>query len=336
MTTDNEMSATSAETSLRDDLSAAWEESKATSGANEAEDEEQAVDTEDNADKKPEVEDSGAEEKPDEADEEDKKAEEKLVVKAPQSWTPALREKFAELPEDVRAEIMRVENAAGQKFREHAQVRQVAESFANVIKPYEDVIRESGITPVQAIQETFEMAKVLSRGTQRQKAEVIAQLYESYNIDLNELDQVLTQRLSAPKASPTERALLEKLNRLEQKLQPAQAPTVNESANTVNSDIEQFAADPKNEFFNEVSADMVVLLQSGRAETLKDAYNKAVRMNDEVSKVIEDRKAKAAQRVTAGTTSVKGQSPKAAPKAKNENLSLRDLLSKAYDESMEG
>jgi hypothetical protein len=320
--------------SLRADLEQAWEQ--ATQPA-----EETTPETTDEVKTAEKVEETTDEEKVEETtaeatDEEkvDEEAKKETTVKAPQSWSPAMREKFAELPEEVRAEILKRESDVGKLAREGAQARQVAETFVSAIKPYEDVINEAGVSPVQAIQETFEMAKVLRKGSPRQKAEVLAQLTELYDIDVGELDTVLAERLSAPKPSKTERALLEKLNALEQKLTPSAAPVVQNQATDINKQVEEFAKDPKHEFFNDVAADMQTLLQMGKATDLQDAYDKAIRMNDEVQKVLTERKAKDKQRVTAGTSSLKGTTPKATPKVKNEDLSLRALLSKAYDETM--
>ena len=182
--------------------------------------------------------------------------------------------------------------------------------------------------------DTLEVAKRLVTGSPRQKAEVLRELVQVYNIDINELDSVLTEHISAPKATPTEQAILQRLDRFEQRLSPRQnaEQTSQEDQATINS-VKEFAA--KNEFFNDVWQDMEMLLTSQRATSIQDAYDKACRMNDSVSKVLEDRKAKDKQRVAASNVSVKGSAPRAKSNP-DAGKSLRDVLSDAYDEVMGG
>lgn len=337
MTTSTE--ATSAEApSLRDTLSQAYDEAVTQAApADEAKTEELVGEkTDDDVTDEAKIEETTDETKAEEAEDkpEEKTEEDKPAVKAPQSWKPAVREKFAELPAEVQEEILRVESAAGRKFQESAQATKIAENFAQTLEPYRELIQSSGVSPFQAIKETMDMAKMLATGTQRQKAQVLAQLYSTYNVDLNELNEVLTAHINMPKPTAAEQQILSQLNDLRARVAMPPAPRPAEiPQDSVNTEIEAFASDPKNEFFNDVSSDMALLLQNGKAKTLAEAYDKAIRLNDEVQKVLTARKTKEVQRAAAGKASVRGAAPIGKTNAAPKNQSLREILSQAYDDS---
>lgn len=294
-----------------------------------AESEEQAVETEETTTE------TAAETETEEAPaEEEVKVEAKEEVKAPQSWTPAAREQFASLPEEVRSEIIRRENEMGTKHRETAQLKQHLDSVAQVISPYNDYIEARGGDPLKSIGELFATATALQKGNQRQKAEAIAGLFSEFGVDVNELDTVLAEVLQRPQPSATEKAILDKLNKLEQTNRPA-APAQTQP-NTL-AEVEAFATDPANEFFMDVKNDMALLMQSGRAQSIKQAYDIAVRMNDSISKIISDRNVKNAQkqdeRLKAGKQSIKGKAPVSpALKAKTGDAALWEAISNNWDE----
>lgn len=150
---DRNDAATSEPASLHDELSAAWDEihePETVSEKPEPELPETSPDDQIESEKPAE---------PDEVDTVESKKDEPLVIKAPASWKPEVREKFAELPEEVRNEIIRVDGEVGKINRELSQARNLVEEVANTIQPYHQIIQAAGTTPMRAIQETLEVAK---------------------------------------------------------------------------------------------------------------------------------------------------------------------------------
>ena len=110
---------------------------------------------------------------------------------------------------------------------------------------------------------------------------------------------------------------------------------------TLLSEINSFA--DKAEHFEEARPTMIQLLQSGVAETLEDAYDKAIRLNDDLFNRVQSarqaevaakqaqEKNRAAKAARAAAVSVRGSTPgiNTAPKAQ----SRRALLEEAFDES---
>jgi hypothetical protein len=111
---------------------------------------------------------------------------------------------------------------------------------------------------------------------------------QDYGIDLQSLNAPAPpQGQSAPtQEGPLVSALQQRLDKLEshlttQERERAQAEYT-ATVNTVNS----FGSDPKNKFFPSVRADMAVLIESGAAKDLADAYEKACWANADVRKLM--------------------------------------------------
>jgi hypothetical protein len=134
---------------------------------------------------------------------------------------------------------------------------------------------------------------------------------------------------------------------LEQQLQQERAAraeyqqtvqTHQESA--VQSEIEKFASDPKNEFFQAVKDDMAQLLQTGIVQNLHDAYEKAVWARPDIRKTLVDRQRTEAERQAAQKTrqkraqtaasGVKGTAASQVSKL-GKNASIEDTIAAAMD-----
>lgn len=254
-----------------------------------------------------------------------------LDTKAPSSWSPAVREKFNDLPEEVRNEIVRRERNIDSFMQQTAPQRQIADRFMRTVQPYAEHLQSLQVDPYEAIGSLLTLGQKLTTGDARTKAEVLGELFSNYGVDIETLNDVLIDRIKAPQQSPTEKALLQKLERIEQRIAQPASTSAQDPMVSVNTQIEEFASDPKNEFFADVKNDMALLLQSGKAKDLKDAYEKACRMNDEVFKVTQTRAQQQAARVNAGGVSLKSGTPKAAAKT-TRDLSTRDMLSQAWDD----
>ncbi|MGR2433573.1 hypothetical protein FDG14_24970, partial [Salmonella enterica] len=82
-----------------------------------------------------------------------------------------------------------------------------------------------------------------------------------------------------------------------QQLQRFQQSVYEQQNQTVMSEIEQFKSNPANVHFEAVKDDMAILLQSNRAESLQDAYDKAVWMRPDIRKsLVEQQRTEAEQK----------------------------------------
>ncbi len=259
----------------------------------------------------------------------DAKAASPERVKAPQSWSPAVRERFAQLEPDIQAEIIRREKEINVKLQETAQERKVAQDFIHAINPYVDVIKESGQHPVQFTQSLYQTARVLTKGTQQEKAELIAHLVKNAQVDWKVLDAAFEktfENASPVAALPPE--LDQRLARIEQTAYSVAAERQQAYMQNIQAQIDQFAKDPKNEYFNDVVNDMIGLIQSGQAQDLPSAYEKAVWANPETRKALLAKQQQSAARAQAGGVSLNNKGPSTTSRGAKqfEGMSQRDTI----------
>ena len=263
------------------------------------------------------------------------------IEKAPASWKPAAREHWNKIPKGAREEILKREKEIDLGLQKASGHRKIADEYASVIRPFEQLIRSQNSTPAQAITNMMHTASRLALGSKTQKAQVVAEIMKNYDVDVEALDTLL-----AGKTLPAEEDKITKI--LEKQLAPLRE-FVGEFQNTrrqseqqtegqIQQELETFAADPKNEFFNDVVDDMADIMElasnRGQKITLEAAYAKACGLHPDVSKVINQRQA--AKKPNLGqkrhaASSIKGD-PGEAPSSKKDGADMRQSLMESWDE----
>jgi hypothetical protein len=219
----------------------------------------------------------------------------------PDGLPPAARESWSDTPESVRKYIAERQGhyeAGIAKFRDGAQR---AEQMDKALAPYQQFFAINGNNPARAIDGVLSTASVLQMGAPQQKAQMVAQMIQQFGVDIPTLDGILSGQ--APENVP------HGTNDVQQQVQAALQPYIEpiqqwrqsqqtqqqQQANQVNNEIQQFAADPKNEFYKDVRNDMADLIESygrrGEHLALSDAYERACRMNPEIYNVMAAREA---------------------------------------------
>lgn len=223
-----------------------------------------------------------------------------VTDKAPASWKPALREQWAKLPPDVRSEVNRREREIQEGFKQTESVRKFANDFAQIVQPYSHMIAASGSTPLRAVASLMQTAGQLTSGDQEQKARVVANIIGQYGVDPAVLDKVLSGlvkdgRVSVQNPQPEQppawaRPMFEFMSTVQQRQVMAQEKAKQEAAEA----IEQMAEKPFFEDLREEMADvMEVAARRGMTLTLEQAYDRAVKLNPEISGILAQRAAAA-------------------------------------------
>lgn len=239
------------------------------------------------------------------------------IKRAPQGWKPEARETWGELPESAKREIIKREREIAVSLQKTAHERKFASEISEVFKPYEAELRAAGFSEKEVIADFLNASYTLRRGNQSERATFVANIINAHGVDLVTLNDVLMKKQPAQTAQdPT----AQRLAQLEAAEQARQRQVQQAQEADLNSQIDAFAKDPKNEFFRDVAPMMVTFLQGGHAADLKNAYDMAVAANPETRKVLEARRAKATttQSKLAAASSVKGSGPRGsvAPTAK--------------------
>lgn len=252
------------------------------------EDQDQAADKED--DQKPTVEsvkgDEASAATADEgAAEEAGGAEVKLSDgKAPSSWSPKVREKWAELPEEVRAEIIRREEASVNGVRklqeEYAPVKQLAQN----LDPFIQEARKSGMDAGQYISNVMQAERNLRAPDVESRFQALLNIADQYGIPLRQaINQSAGRELVPAQQQP------QLPPEVMQELQEARKWREQSQAQSIEQQINMFKSSAEHEFYEDVRDIMADLIEAGRAKDLKDAYDQAVWLNPEVRSVLIDR-----------------------------------------------
>lgn len=210
----------------------------------------------------------------------------------PATWRKEASATWASLPSEAKAEILKREADIFKGLETYKADATFARGVKHVLAPYEQIMQQSGVNPVQHISGLLQAHHILATGTPQSKLAFFQQLARDYRIDLG---APAADSGDAPYVDPTVLALRQDLEAVQSRLarsdQERQAAIVDENRRQVDS----FAADPKNPYFNEVADDMVLLLNKGLAKTLQQAYDEAVWRNPVV-------RAKEIARTTAATS----------------------------------
>lgn len=214
------------------------------------------------------------------------------VDRAPQSWKGEAKKLWEQLPLNVRQEVARRERDVSKVMNESAQARQQVSQIQEVLAPHMDRINavHNG-NPLSAINNLLVVERQLFNGTAQAKAELIARMVRQFNIDIRALDSALAGEplpVEVVQQSNIERLLEQRLAPIQQFVQSQQQREQQARAQQeqqVTQTVEQMAQDPQYPYFNEVRdlmADIVEInARKGVYVSLPEAYNKAVRMNDD-------------------------------------------------------
>ena len=344
------------EETTRDVLAQAFdaEEEETEEVVEEEEDEEQEDEsTDDESTDDEDTDESEEEDEEEPQDEPEEKSEETAEesVEPPHSWSAVAREGWKDIPPSAQKYINEREAQMVAKLSESAEERKFGNEVRNALQPYQAVIRMEGANDVQAVAGLAHTAATLRLGSPQDKAKQIVSLINHYGVDIDQLDEQLSQTVSGDGGQLSIDPNVQ--NYINQTLAPVQqfmttaqqtlSQRQQESQNSAMQSLEQFAAN--NEFYNDVKLDMADLMEMaanrGETMTLEQAYQKACQMSSEVQGVIsqrteqkatEDRQKRLRDKKRRSTSLASGG---AGQPAKDEDT-LRDTISRNFDAAVEG
>ena len=247
------------------------------------------------------------------------------VLKAPQSWKPALREKFSGLPPEVQQEVLRRERETAIALQKSAEEAKSNAPLRELLAPYESAIRAQNIDPKQYVSNVLQSAHVIFNGPPETRASALAQVIMQAGVPPELLDRALVSAMNgggqAPQAQPAQYRD-PRVDDLFRQIQTAQQTREQQTMGMAQQQAATFAE--THEFAQDVSADMANILEvwakQGKTEVtetdLDRAYTLACQLNPDVSAAFEQRKAaEAAQKAAASTAQAKraAGSPRSSP-----------------------
>jgi hypothetical protein len=167
----------------------------------------------------------------------------------------------------------------------------------------------------------------------------VLNLFQQYNADPVQWAQAILQQAAPPPTDGSARPvydprLMQEIAALKQQVSQFQAETSAQKEARIIAEIEEFARQPEHRFFDNVSDDMTMLIRTGKAADLKEAYAQACRLNPEVFEIlVNERIAKHKPAIPQQGRSPAAGSPVEEGGSKTKkNRSLRDDLLAAWDE----
>jgi FMN phosphatase YigB (HAD superfamily) len=214
-----------------------------------------------------------------------------------------------------------------------------AQPIYEAVQPFVPELQQYGIQPADWIKNLGLAHKTLALGSPEQKIQMFAKLAMDYGIPL----QALTGQ-----GDPQAGHVVQTVSTLQRELQALKRQQEENATRAITDQIEAWAKDRPH--YKDVEETMTGLLQSGLIpqgtviERLQSAYDKAIRMSDEVWAKVQAEQAEQAEKARqaeitkkkAAAVSPKSSSPTGAMAAGNTKKSLRDQLSDAFDAASTG
>jgi hypothetical protein len=272
------------------------------------------------------------EEVTDEAEPKREEPQQRPRVSPPVDWP---EEEFSKLPQAAQQRIHNREVQVSQLLQQTAEQRRMADTFMKVVEPFKPLMAAEGVRdPIQAVQGLMNTTALLATGQPQQKAHKIAELVRHYNIDIEELDKALAGETQKPQMSPFEQQLAQRMAGMEQHFQMQEQQRQQAMQGRAAQNIEQFASDPKNEYFPEVRTIMADFLdiatRNGQIMSLEEAYNRACAVHPEISQRIAQKRAQQhgpnATQKRKAASSVKGSAGTSPEPESTEGMDIRDIL----------
>ena len=263
--------------------------------------------------------------------------EPKIEVKPrPSSWKKDYEEDWGKLDPRLQDYIQQREADYAKGVSTYKNQWDNAAPILEAIRPFEPVLQQNGLNPAQWIQNLGNAHQTLVYGSPEQKLAMFQQLANDYGVNLG---AVTGQTGYDPQFS----SLAQELNQIKNQWSSFQAQQEAMEQTQLRSEIDSFKTDKP--YFEEVREAMAGLLQSGMANDLQEAYDKAIRLNDDVFQKVQAehaQKSEAAQREKVAAAKAKVLSPKSttptasATSGGKSASSARDAIMQAFEQHSSG
>lgn len=197
-------------------------------------------------------------------------ASEASVDPPPKTWRPEAAKLWEQVPAEARTEILKREEDMFRGIEAYKQDAGLGKALRDMVMPHIRVFEQTGDNPMQVINNLLRSHVVLTNAPQEQKQTIFAKLAEMYGVGVEG-----TQPYVDPQIASMQKTIDDLRNRVDTQDQQ----TASEIRSKIRSEIDAFAADPANVYFNEVANDIASLIRTKAAATLQEAYELAIWRN---------------------------------------------------------
>jgi len=206
--------------------------------------------------------------------------EEPVWKRPPSSWKKEFHETWQTADPRLQEYAWQREEEMRKGVEPLLSKAQYADQMQKAMEPYMQTIQGLGVAPTDAVKALMEADHILRHSPQDQKQAYLAQLAQQYGVNMGGVN--FSQ--NGP-VDPTIYALQNELNAVRGEVvgwKQRQEEAQNES---LRSEIDSFAQGA--EHFETVRPTMIQLLNTGVVNTLEEAYEKAIRLDDDLFKEVQ-------------------------------------------------
>ena len=248
-------------------------------------------------------------------------AEAKPAKPRPSSWKKDYEESWGKLDPTLQDYITQREADFAKGVSTYKNQWEQAQPILNTMEKFAPILQQNGVDPAQWIN---------SLGTPDQKMQLCALIANDYGIDLNGLT-------GGQSVSPQFSMIAQELSQIKNQWQQFQSQQEQQEQAQLKSEIDSFSKDKP--YFDDVRETMAGLLQNNMASDLNTAYDKAIRLHDDIWQKIQSEQVKSSQTeqkskiaaVKAKAISPKSSSPTANVSLGGKGNNLRDQLASIVD-----
>lgn len=262
------------------------------------------------------------------------------AITPPRTWRPEAAATWEQIPPAAQAEIAKREDDMFKGLEAYKADASIGKGLKQAIGRHVPLLQQYNIDPMQQISGLMDAHITLATGSPEQRQALFQQLAKDYGVDL-----VSAAVAQPPYIDPQVERLQKELDSVKSTLTAEQSRQQAEVRKAFEADVAKFSTAPENQYFSELSQDMAELLEKGVAKDLREAYDKALRLNpivfakeqarqqaDAAKKATEEAARKAA--VARKATSANVKSSAKAGSAATPLGSIDDTLNAAYREIM--
>lgn len=263
------------------------------------------------------------------------------TIAPPAAWSATAKARFQSLDPVIQQEVLKREKDMEQGKAQWDQKGERLNRLDAILNPRREKLRLAGMDDARAIEALFAAQDLL----ERDPVSGVGYLARHYGVDPSRLVQGGQGQAEAspPPMHPAIQHLAQQVGSLQSAFAQQQAEARRTGLARHAADIQAFRDSGDHPFFDNVAGHMAELVQSGRAGSLKDAYDAAVWANPETRTLLIQREqdqrrteAEAAARAKADAArhaagSITGSpQPGASPALAGPAPTLRDELARAF------
>jgi hypothetical protein len=248
----------------------------------------------------------------------------------PSSWKKDYEESWGKLDPTLQDYITQRESDFAKGVSTYKSQWDQAQPILSTIEKFAPVLQQNGLDASTWINNLGTAHQTLVYGNPDQKLQMFAQLANDYGVDLNGL-------LGGQQASPQFSMIAQELSQIKNQWQQFQSQQEQVEQTQLKGEIESFSKDKP--YFDDVRETMAGLLQNNMASDLNTAYDKAIRLHDDIWQKVQSEQVKSSQTeqksriaaVKAKAISPKSSSPTANMSIGGKGNNLRDQLASIVD-----